>query len=304
MEEVQHPDNLKDKEEQMLRQNCWYVVLLQGDARNGEANKLLMLPPFKYTADKRTPEDVQIRRRMDENKANEIMVAGLPPDQRAILQEHADPFDRWKALQSFFYVIGDRKTAAQFQDKLTKSLLYTKKKTMDEYLSGVHGAAKSLRHVRGRAEPLDNDLVGMVVDALPDKFYKAQNRLEIMLDNPATSVSWSATRVILIGAERELSAKTGTRQSSDDSDEEDEQKSTPSAQATEGLAGEIAAAMVSGFQQMSVQHSGGGGRGGGGGWRNRGRGGKGGGRRCFCCGAADHLARDCPQGYRAKNGGF
>ena len=78
MEEVQHPDNLKDKEEQMLRQNCWYVVSLQGDARNGEANKLLMLPPFKYTADKRTPEDVQIRRRMDENKANEIMVAGLP----------------------------------------------------------------------------------------------------------------------------------------------------------------------------------------------------------------------------------
>jgi len=91
-----------------------------------------MLPPFKYTADKRTPEDVQIRRRVDENKANEIMVAGLPPDQRAILQEHADPFDRWKALQSFFYVIGDRKTAAQFQDKLTKSLLYTLKKTMDE----------------------------------------------------------------------------------------------------------------------------------------------------------------------------
>jgi len=30
MEEVQHPDNLKDKEEQMLRQNCWYVVLSQG----------------------------------------------------------------------------------------------------------------------------------------------------------------------------------------------------------------------------------------------------------------------------------
>jgi len=143
----------------------------------------------------------------------------------------------------------------------------------------------------------------MVVDALPDKFYKAQNRLEIMLDNPATSVSWSATRVILIGAERELSAKTGTRQSSDDSDEEDEQKSTPSAQATEGLAGEIAAAMVSGFQQMSALHNGGGGRGEGG-WRNRGRGGKGGGRGCFCCGAADHLARDCPQGYRAKNGGF
>ena len=110
MEEVQHPDNLKDKEEQMLRQNCWYVVLSQGDARNGEANKLLMLPPFKSTADKRKPEDVQIRRRMDENKANEIMVTGLPPDQRAILQEHADPFDRWKALQSFFHVIGDRKT--------------------------------------------------------------------------------------------------------------------------------------------------------------------------------------------------
>jgi len=146
----------------------------------------------------------------------------------------------------------------------------------------------------------------MVVDALPDKFYryKAQNRLEIMLDNPATSVSWSATRVILIGAERELSAKTGTRQSSDDSDEEDEQKSTPSAQATEGLAGEIAAAMVSGFQQMSAQHNGGGGRGGGG---NRGRGGKGGGRRCFCCGAADTTSRGIApkdEGYRAKNGGF
>ena len=98
MEEGQHPDNLMDRQEQMRRKNCWYVVSLQGDARNGDAKKRLMLPPFKYTVDKRTEEDVQIRRQMDENMANEIMVAGLPPDQRAILQQHADPFDRWKAL--------------------------------------------------------------------------------------------------------------------------------------------------------------------------------------------------------------
>jgi hypothetical protein len=327
-----HPSKMKDIKEKLSAKCCLYMAELP-PAQDGDRRKIasenLGLPPFKYQEKQRTEGDVDMRLNMDLHEANAIMTEGLPDDQKQILQEHADPYFRLKALENFFYTKGDRKTISQFKKKLHDRLHDDKKqgRGLDPWLATIFAAASLCRDVQKTPNLTDRDLVGMVTEALLSVHYKVENRLELMLSDDNKDITWSETRAILIAAERDIAGGTNTSSESED----DEPKSKPSAQATEhkhsakatesdSMAEVIKAAMVSGFQQMSAAGGegggwrggggwgggkGGGGRGGGGGgWRGgRGRGGgKGGGRKCFVCGVESHLARDCPEGFAAKQG--
>jgi hypothetical protein len=329
---------MKDVLERMRGKDCEYTITTQDQAvLSTQAGIRLALPPFKYQKADRTAEDVGLRLKLDKNNANSIMVEGLPSEQRAVLQRHPDPYDRFKALESFFYTKGDRKAKSQFEEMLNKALKNTtkQKENMDAWLSAIFSAAELVRDVqaKGTANLSERDLVGKVTDALAEQYWKVSNRLENMLDDGNKTISWSETRSILISAERDVRAKAAV----ESSDSDDEQKSKPSAQVTgsDRLAEIVSVAMVTGFQQLSARNEGwgsggwrggkggggggwhggegwrGGKGGGGGGWRGgggcgrggggKGGGGGGGGRKCFVCGQDTHLARECPKGWHNNN---
>ena len=295
-------------------------------ARSHHSKKNLVYPPWKISGSLLTSTDkvqmeqvaelAALRLDADIEKANEIMVEGLNPSQKRLLRKHRDPFERWKAMKSFFFLEGDEDVINQFQDafqdKLRSEMV---NKDMGRYLDEVDSAATSWRTVAGEGVITDTALVGKVIHALPKATYgDAKLELKVQRKTNMNALTWSMLRSELLKAERER--KRGEKNESDedasgdDSDKDDSvAPSNLTAQITKAVSTAVSTALVTGFQQLRDGGSGGRGGGGGGGrWRGGGGGGGGGGRwrgggrefagECFCCGRQGHRAAQCPDRHK------